>query len=734
MSEETLEILGPSDTKWTPVVGEEAQALISRLSEDKAEAEIRQLLHSSISILQRGVDPSGNDANATGLVVGYVQSGKTMSFTTVTALAADNGFAIVIVITGTTNELFEQSADRLSEDLCLDSRQKRKWLMLREPRREDEDQISQVLEDWADPSLDPSDRNPLLIAVKKGSPVLRKLIAVLGPCGPFNFPVLIIDDEADQASLNNLVNRDRTSTVYRLILQLRALFPKHTFVQYTATPQANLLISLLDTLSPQYAEILLPGGDYTGGIEFFGSDRRLVRTIPPEELPSRGRAMTEPPSTLLDSLRMFFLGVACGYVQGLHNEGNRSMLIHPSREINPHNEFARWTRRVKSHWSDVLALDDSDPDKQELVQSFRGSFDELAATVGKGIPEWEAVKAKLRRAIHKTVVVEVNSRGRPARGDRINWRDHYSLILVGGAVLERGFTVRGLTVTYMPRGRGVGNADTIQQRARFFGYKKSYIGYCRIYLDTDVIDAFCDYVEHEEDVRRQLNELAEKKVPLAQWRRAFLMPQGLQPTRRSVLSVAHIHDTYEDDWFWTRSPHTNDEVVSANLGLLRDILSSYPFKHLESSEYGQPATKHIGVKEVSLRDVFNAILLKWRVSEPGDAQGYQGVMLQIAHFLKDYPDEACDLIAMNPSERTQRAVDAGTDMIEYIFQGSNREPGDPLYYPGDRRIRRDETLTIHFRTLDLTDGARQPLVQNIPMLAMWIPGKMSRYWLVQSVR
>jgi hypothetical protein len=734
MSEETLEILGPSDTKWTPVVGEEAAALVSRLSEDKAEEEVRQLLRSSISILQRGIDPSGQDATATGLVVGYVQSGKTMSFTTVAALAADNGFAIVIVITGTTNDLFEQSADRLSEDLCLDSRSKRKWLMLREPRRQDEEQITQILEDWADPNLDPSDRNPLLIAVKKGTPVLRKLIAVLGVGGPIAVPVLIIDDEADQASLNNLVNQDRTSTVYRLILQLRALFPKHTFVQYTATPQANLLISLLDTLSPQYAEILLPGGDYTGGIEFFGSDRRLVRTIPPEELPSRGRVMTEPPLTLLEALRMFFLGVACSYVQGLHNEGNRSMLIHPSREINPHNEFASWTRSVKSHWHAVLGLDDEDPDKQELIESFKASFDELAATVGPGIPAWEAVQAKLRRAIHKTIVVEVNSRGRPTRGDRIDWRNYYSLILVGGAVLERGFTVRGLTVTYMPRGRGVGNADTIQQRARFFGYKKSYIGYCRIYLDTDVIDAFCDYVEHEEDVRRQLNELAEKQLPLAQWRRAFLMPEGLQPTRRSVLSVAHIHDTYEDAWFWTRSPHTSDEVVNANTGIFHNIRACYPFTHLEPLEYGQPAARHAAIKGVCLRHVFNDILLKWRVSEPEDAQAYQGVMLQIAYFLKDNPDEVCDLIEMNPGERTQRAVDTDADTIDNIFQGSNREPGDPLYYPGDRLIRREEVLTIQLRMLDLTDRARQLIVQNVPVLAIWIPGKMSRYWLVQSVR
>ena len=72
--------------------------------------------------------------------------------------------------------------------------------------------------------------------------------------------------------------------------------------------------------------------------------------------------------------------------------------------------------------------------------------------------------------------------------------------------MDRGFTVEGLTVTYMPRSVGVGNADTIQQRARFFGYKQSYLGYCRVYLDEDARDAYIDYVEHEEDMRRRLAE------------------------------------------------------------------------------------------------------------------------------------------------------------------------------------------------------------------------------------
>ena len=78
-----------------------------------------------------------------------------------------------------------------------------------------------------------------------------------------------------------------------------------------------------------------------------------------------------------------------------------------------------------------------------------------------------------------------------------DWKD-YSYILVAGQALDRGFTVEGLTVSYMPRGTGVGNADTIQQRARWFGYKEDYLGYCRVYLSVEGEAAYQAYVEHED--------------------------------------------------------------------------------------------------------------------------------------------------------------------------------------------------------------------------------------------
>ena len=102
--------------------------------------------------------------------------------------------------------------------------------------------------------------------------------------------------------------------------------------------------------------------------------------------------------------------------------------------------------------------------------------------------------------------------------------------------MDRGFTVEGLTVTYMPRDMGVGNADTIEQRARFFGYKRRYLGYCRVFLENGVRDAFRFYVEHERDIRRRLQEHRNIGRPLERVASGILrLDTGLSPTRRQVL-------------------------------------------------------------------------------------------------------------------------------------------------------------------------------------------------------
>ena len=182
-------------------------------------------------------------------------------------------------------------------------------------------------------------------------------------------------------------------------------------------------------------------------------------------------------------MRSFFTGVAIGYITGSPDQ-NCSMMVHPSQRTDPHRQFHTWVMAARDQWRQVMDLPDDDPDKIDMLRDFRAAYDDLAATL-QDPPPFEQVAARLRLAISQTFVREVNTRGR-RRTPEINWGENYSWILVGGQAMDRGFTVEGLTVTYMPRGLGMGNADTVQQRGRFFGYKQSYIGLCRVFVGPDV--------------------------------------------------------------------------------------------------------------------------------------------------------------------------------------------------------------------------------------------------------
>lgn len=715
---------------WQPVEGQETTDLLLHFGR-KLDAEARQsLVESTANILGRCVTPTGENMTNTGLVVGYVQSGKTMSFTTLAAMAADNGFPLIIVITGTTDLLFNQSAQRLENDLRMDSRGDRKWQHFKEPTTTDRNRLHEIFEDWRDPSVPISERQIALITLKKNWSVLRRLVTLLNSLDRSGIPALVIDDEADQASLNTRVRQNSESTTYTRLKELRNLFPKHTFVQYTATPQANLLISILDVLSPDFTELLLPGEDYTGGIEFFGDRAQPhIRIIPASQAPSRQNPVTDLPESLVDAMRVFFIGVAAGYVLEQTNRSNRTMLIHPSRETDPHSDYATWARSLVENWKDILALDDSDPDKQELLSDFEPAYQDIARTVGESMPTWALIRSRLRTAVRRTHVEVVNRT--PQGIADIQWRDKYSWILVGGQKLDRGFTVEGLTVTYMPRGLGMGNADTLQQRGRFFGYKRSYLGYCRIYLESDSIGAFTDYVIHEESVRRQLEEFRKTNLPMKQWKRAFLISPAMQPTRRNVFVVGHMRDIFSADWFWVRTPHQAEESVITNRTTFDSFMEERPFEALSESLYGMAATRHRGLIGVSLREVYEQLLVQVSVVEEEDTQRYYGAMLQIQHYLKSYPNEICDVYFLNPGGDTHRAVNPGSGQIENVFQGSNRQPGDPQYYPGDRSLRDVDRLTVHLRRLELTE-AGTVIASDVPVLAVWIPEKMAQGWLVQN--
>jgi Z1 domain len=725
---EIVDVLVEHDpgARWEPVVGEETQRFLEELHLPVADvAGRRRLLAEAWSVLARCAPPSA-DERGTGLVIGYVQSGKTTSFTTVCALARDNGFRLVIICTGLTVNLFEQSAERLRRDLRLQERPDRSWLFVKNPRPIAE------MEQMVETALD--EGRTVLIPVMKNGRHLDNLSRLLSRLPLGGMPTLLIDDEADQASLNNDIRRGALaqSATYRRILNLRDLVPRHTFLQYTATPQALLLINLIDVLSPAFAQVLTPGAMYTGGRVFFERNMDLVREIPPADIPSATNVLSGAPSSLLEALRAFWVGVAAGLVEG--GVGNRSMMIHPSQRTLPHADYHQWVISVKSLWSSVLEAHEDDPDRQELIETFRDAHADLSQTADD-LPPFDALGPRLRDAVRQTIVSQVNAaRGRTPQ---VDWAQFYAHIVVGGEVLNRGVTVEGLTVTYMPRGPGTGQADTIQQRARWFGYKADYLGYCRVYLSKQMRSLYVAYVDHEGDLRRQVGEHAETGEDLRRWRRAFFLDPRFRPTRDQVIDLQPLRGAFSDQWFAPSVPHESRDAVDANSRIVRRFINGLKgqFHRDEGDSRRTEPQIHLLARDVSLQSVYQDLLTQFWLADPRDSALFAGLLLQVGRYLENHPDAVCAAYQMSQGASRERSVD-GEGEIPNLFQGANYDESvspRQTVYPGDREIRVDGQLTIQIHNLEVRTGPTI-LARDVPVLAVWVPRAMAAPWLVQAQR
>ena len=720
---------GSGDDRWNPILGPET---IDFLEEVVPQSSRDNVSDAAVSILAKGINPTAATGWETGLVVGYVQSGKTMSFEAVAALARDNAFQIVIVVAGTSNPLLDQSTRRLRRDLRLDELDRaRRWIQFQNPPDKSEtiQAIRDVLDDWRDSGTPEEYKKTVLITVLKNHRHLQRLTALVGALNMQNVPVLIIDDEADQASLNTEAAQGQESTTYRRLMELRQELPSHTYLQYTATPQAPLLVSIIDSLSPNFVQVLESGDAYVGGSVFFADNSNYVRVIPPEDVPIKSNPLSEPPETLLQALRVFMIGVTVG-LRASRNTGNRSMLVHPSHRTEQHQEYCSWVREIFEAWRNILTLPDDDPDKLGLIEDFREAYDDLAETAESDLLAFDGLVPSLSLAFRNTRVLEVNARG--GSTPLVDWRSAYGWILVGGQAMDRGFTVEGLTVTYMPRGIGVGNADTVQQRARFFGYKRPYLGYCRLYLEQGTLNAFQNYVEHEEDIRSQLKTIQQENRPLNEWKRAFILDTRLRPCRQTVLEFDYMRGRFSDAWVAPRVVLASDPVIQAN----RDAVSAFMQEMTFVDNDGHPDRTDIQCheicREVPLRDVIEQLLVRMRITGTVDSQRNTGMLLQLSRVLENNPDERCTVYRMSPRLRRRRGIDENGEVTN-LFQGEapvDRERRGEVY-PGDRAIRDDDAITVQVHTLNLT-SKNDVVMENVPVIAIWIPARLSQSWIIQN--
>ena len=582
---ETIKIIEPAAANFSIAEGSRTRDLLSRLTKlDSDEKEV--LLSEAKNILSRCINPNETIGSTTGIAIGYVQSGKTMSFTTLTALAIDNGFRIVIYFAGIKVNLLEQTTKRLKKDLHTESDNSRFYKVYQSPNTDDNIHLK------IKNALGLNHKPAILITVLKhykhiddltrifSTPEVREALG--------NNGVLIIDDEADQASLNTYARKnskaedwedDEFSSTYSSILNLRASLYNHSYIQYTATPQGNLLINIMDLLSPKFHEVLTAGKAYTGGKTFFEDNTDLIFTIPDKEVyHHKHNQLTESPQSLVDALQLFLMGVAIT-VNIQAKESFLSMMIHADREQDASRKFSDWVKKLIGSYAERLNLADGDPSKMELINEFKENYSESARRISNP-PTFEIVMEEVLQVILDTNMELV------IQGSReIDWSNASSHILVGADMLNRGYTVEGLTVSYMPRySIGKSNADTIQQRCRFFGYKRNYLDCCRVFLPNDSIMEYRDYVKHEEIMRRML-----KENTLEQSEQLLILSSDMNPTRNNILSADLVKHKLNG---WRQMNAL--QHVEENFSFVNEFLAEQIFKNFK--DFGTPDRNHRYVK------------------------------------------------------------------------------------------------------------------------------------------
>lgn len=708
-------------SKWSPVVGEFSQRYLGDLAiDDYAKTRV---LSESWNILANCTDPATESYSEAGLVIGYVQSGKTLSFTTIAALARDNGYGIVIVLAGVTNLLRSQSMDRLVDDLGLNSYYG-DWQLFDNPGAATINPASDQYVNFRDrltqwqswQAGETRFRKPcLLITVLKHNGRLNNLANLLETFDLKSIPVLVVDDESDQASPNNKSARnlrygaDERSSTYEAIENLRRVIPRHSYLQYTATPQANLLAAKTDALSPAFGRVISAGPDYVGGEEFFIQDQSHIVRIPDDDEIHGANMPLEPPESLQDSLMSFWVGCALAMAEESLNPAlqnglqNRSMMIHASARTAPHAKFTEWVGAIKGIWKTTLRDVDS-MEHADLVEDMRKHFTKMAEMYKTAVA-FEDLLEIFPEAIDETRVVSVNSTEEAVKN--IKWNESKFWVLVGGLKLDRGFTVKGITTTYMPRSAAE-NADTLQQRARFFGYHRKYFGLCRVYLAQSSIDAFTSYVRHERALRASIQAFQGK--PLREWKRHFVMDSTLRnPTRASVTGQVLRRHSLSEKWLAPKHLSENIDAIQENILLLERFISGLrKSNHLSENPNSwvdrRRGTGHTLYENIPVTDV-QELLLSLRVTNVSDLDLLVPLFagLEIASRGENPP--TIDVVLINDMDVTTLEGRSGEGGISNIFIGRSPQgvSGEALNYVGDREIH-TKNNTLHLRYIKVIES------------------------------
>ena len=526
---------------------------------------ISQLDDLTDRILDKLFNPQRDDViiNKKGLVVGQVQSGKTANYTGLICKAADAGFNLIIILAGIHNNLRSQTQTRIDEGfLGFDTQNTRAYDMNRTIRIgvglipgfdnaiANSYTTSTERGDFTKQAANTAGFNfnnpqPIILVIKKNVSVLKRLYSWLKSQSTHdiiaNKSLLLIDDEADNASINTSRDGDDPTAINKNICKIIKLFNRSAYVGYTATPFANIFIPLdKDDLFPKDFIINLPAPDnYIGPEKVFGTSANpdgnedLLPIVFPvtdsDTFVPAGHKRDDPkptiddiPESLKTAIKCFIITCAIRIARGQENKHN-SMLIHVSR-------FQAWQNHLKIIIDRLFKYYKSEIEANDptIMEEFRQIFEEdtpnyrsycsitreiMNSPVLSRVDNrmrlhtWNEIKPLLYRAVQKIEVKSINGTSGDSLTYYENEKNGISVIAIGGDKLSRGLTLEGLSVSYFLRASKM--YDTLMQMGRWFGYRPGYVDLCRLFTSNELNEWYRHITLASDELREEFRYLAE---------------------------------------------------------------------------------------------------------------------------------------------------------------------------------------------------------------------------------
>lgn len=661
-----------------------------------------------------------------GLVIGHVQSGKTANYTGLLAHAADAGYKCIIVIAGIHNNLRKQTQERIEAGFIGRTWQETGKTVIKvgvgayandypEPVT-----ITNVRSDFNKQTAERSGwklndfRKPVVLVIKKNVYTLESLLGWLKDLNSVNgritdVPLLMIDDEADNASINtNRPELDPTRT-NRLIRRILGLFDKGCYIGYTATPFANIFIDpdaydeedRKDLFPKDFIYLLDKPTDYFGPDMVFGNDDDnddekdedsfWIREIDDAEtwLPivhKKNFNVTGLPDSLCRAFRQFVLVRA---IRNCRNQKSQhcSMLVNVSRFVDVQKQVRYLLSDYKERLHNAIlanyALPDNRSDGDSYMYQLHTEFDEefMSGKAGENMQgnpvTWQGVKRELPDVLDDMQFCVINS-----KSDEIldykraeNDGDALTVVAVGGLSLSRGLTLEGLCISYMYRNTRM--YDTLMQMGRWFGYRYGYQDLCRIWLNRDSIGWYSHITDKTNELRAQIREMRKNGMSPED----FGLFVGTHPDNALLITARNKMRTGKTieigQYFGGRLKESTDlsadtEICRHNENLVREFLET-GFDGI-CERFGE----NLFFRNVSISVVEN-FLRRFKMSTAGMDEDKKGIIGYLVKIADDYPE--ADVLCVSKQNRIGNHILG----VQERRRGWKKD-GDGIWRTAKRRI------------------------------------------------